>query len=59
LRDLESGRDGDELLEEALSRLVEEVGQTKIEDEREEPEAATRRQPIALLTAEELDAFRD
>jgi len=59
LRDLESGRDGDELLEEALSRLVEEVGQSRVEDDREEAQATTRREPIALLTAEELDAFRD
>jgi hypothetical protein len=59
LRDLDSGRDGDELLEEALSRLVEEVGQARVEEDRAEAETAARREPIALLTAEELDAFRD
>lgn len=54
LRDLGSARAADELLEEALSRLVDEVGEGR-------PDAgsgAARHEPIALLTAEELEAFR-
>ncbi len=54
LRDLSGTRQADELLEEALSRLVDEVGQTRPEEGAE----AARHEPIALLTQEELDAFR-
>jgi len=53
LRDLGSARAADELLEEALSRLVDEVGQGRSDEG-----AGARHEPIALLSAEELEAFR-
>jgi hypothetical protein len=58
LRDLDTDRDADELLESALSRLVEEVGHARPAPDPTEA-GAPRPEPIALLTAEELDAFRE
>ncbi len=55
LRALESPRDADELLEEALARLVDGVGPGASDGGAE----GARREPIALLSPEELEAFRD
>jgi hypothetical protein len=55
--ELTGRRDADELLEAALSRLMEEVGRLPADDADADPE---RGEPaLALLSAEEIEAFRD
>jgi len=60
--DLSAPRDADELLEAAVTRLMEEVGRLdEGGEDGDEPDAALegREPPLALLSPEEIEAFRD
>jgi len=57
--ELSGRRDADELLEAALSRLMEEVGRLEPGDGDAGAERALPEPALALLSAEEIEAFRD